>query len=53
MVGEPYVLKPIAVTVKIKIDKKSREERQLSANPLGPELKIRIIGSSWIFIIFY
>lgn len=45
MVGEPYVLKPIAVTVKIKIDKKSRKECQLPTNTISFELKIRRIGS--------
>lgn len=45
MVSKSNVLKLITPTIKIKIDKKSREERQLSTNSLGPELKIRIIGS--------
>lgn len=53
MGSKSNVLKLITVVIKIKIDKKSRKECQLSTDPGGPELKIGIIGPKWIFRIFY
>ena len=45
MGSESNVLKLIAVAIKIKINKKRWEKRQLSTNSLGPKLEVRIIGS--------